>query len=119
MRETNFLIENNARQLWHPMAHPADMQANPPRIITSARGVEITDIHGKTVLDGVGGLWNVNLGYSCDPIKQAIKDQLDELPYYSTFRGTTNAPSIELAYELAEWFKSDGLSRAFFTSGGS
>ncbi|MGO4334159.1 aspartate aminotransferase family protein [Labrys sp. KB_33_2] len=119
MRETNFLIENNARQLWHPMAHPADMQANPPRIITSARGVEITDIHGKTVLDGVGGLWNVNLGYSCDPIKQAIKDQLDELPYYSTFRGTTNAPSIELAYELAEWFKPDGLSRAFFTSGGS
>ncbi|QEN85375.1 aminotransferase class III-fold pyridoxal phosphate-dependent enzyme [Labrys sp. KNU-23] len=119
MRETNFLIENNARQLWHPMAHPADMQANPPRIITSARGVEITDIHGKTVLDGVGGLWNVNLGYSSDPIKQAIKDQLDELPYYSTFRGTTNAPSIELAYELAEWFREDGLSRAFFTSGGS
>ena len=119
MRETNFLIENNARQLWHPMAHPADMQANPPRIITSARGVEITDIHGKTVLDGVGGLWNVNLGYSCDPIKQAIKDQLDELPYYSTFRGTTNAPSIELAYELAQWFREDGLSRAFFTSGGS
>ncbi|OCC07048.1 hypothetical protein BA190_00055 [Labrys sp. WJW] len=119
MRETNFLIENNARQLWHPMAHPADMQANPPRIITSARGVEITDIHGKTVLDGVGGLWNVNLGYSNDPVKQAIKDQLDELPYYSTFRGTTNAPSIELAYELAQWFREDGLSRAFFTSGGS
>ncbi|WP_448955566.1 aminotransferase class III-fold pyridoxal phosphate-dependent enzyme [Labrys neptuniae] len=119
MRETNFLIENNARQLWHPMAHPADMQTNPPRIITSAKGVEITDIHGKTVLDGVGGLWNVNLGYSNDPIKQAIKDQLDELPYYSTFRGTTNAPSIELSYELAEWFKEDGLTRAFFTSGGS
>lgn len=119
MRETNFLTENNARHAWHPMAHPADMLANPPRIIKAASGVEITDIDGKTVLDGVGGLWNVNLGYSCDPIKQAIREQLEELPYYSAFRGTTHPPLIELSYELAEWFKEDGLTRAFFTSGGS
>ncbi len=119
MRETNFIIENNARHLWHPMAHPAEMQANPPRIINSGEGVEIVDIQGKKVLDAVGGLWNVNLGYSCEPVKKAIRDQLDDLPYYSTFRGTTNSPLIELSYELAEWFKPDGLSRSFFTSGGS
>ncbi|PKA44514.1 aspartate aminotransferase family protein [Rhizobium sullae] len=119
MRETNFLTENNARHVWHPMAHPAEMLAHPPRIIKAASGVEITDIDGKTVLDGVGGLWNVNLGYSCDPVKKAIRDQLDELPYYSAFRGTTNPPLIELSYELAEWFREDGLTRTFFTSGGS
>jgi adenosylmethionine-8-amino-7-oxononanoate aminotransferase len=119
MRETNFIIENNARHLWHPMAHPAEMQAHPPRIINSGEGVEIVDVQGKKVLDAVGGLWNVNLGYSCEPVKKAIRDQLDDLPYYSTFRGTTNSPLIELSYELAEWFKPDGLSRSFFTSGGS
>ncbi|MGE0279216.1 MAG: aspartate aminotransferase family protein [Rhizobiaceae bacterium] len=119
MRETNFLIENNARHLWHPMAHPAEMRANPPRIINAAEGVEIVDVHGKKVLDAVGGLWNVNLGYSCEPVKKAIRDQLDELPYYSTFRGTSNSPLIELSYELEEWFRPDGLMRAFFTSGGS
>jgi adenosylmethionine-8-amino-7-oxononanoate aminotransferase len=119
MRETNFIIENNARHLWHPMAHPAEMQAHPPRIINSGEGVEIVDIQGKKVLDAVGGLWNVNLGYSCESVKKAIRDQLDDLPYYSTFRGTTNSPLIELSYELAEWFKPDGLSRSFFTSGGS
>jgi putrescine aminotransferase len=119
MRETNFLIENNARHLWHPMAHPAEMRANPPRIINAAEGVEIVDVHGHKVLDAVGGLWNVNLGYSCEPVKKAIRDQLDELPYYSTFRGTTNSPLIELSYELEEWFRPDGLTRAFFTSGGS
>ncbi|HWT56920.1 MAG TPA: aspartate aminotransferase family protein [Rhizobium sp.] len=119
MRETNFIIENNARHMWHPMAHPAEMQAQPPRIITAGEGVEIVDIQGKKVLDAVGGLWNVNLGYSCEPVKKAIRDQLDELPYYSTFRGTTNSPLIELSYELAEWFRPDGLSRSFFTSGGS
>ncbi|MBX4922284.1 MULTISPECIES: aspartate aminotransferase family protein [Rhizobium] len=119
MRESNFIMENNARHLWHPMAHPAEMQANPPRIINSGEGVEIVDIHGQKVLDAVGGLWNVNLGYSCEPVKKAIREQLDELPYYSTFRGTTNSPLIELSYELADWFKPDGLSRSFFTSGGS
>ena len=77
MRDSNFLIENNARHLWHPMAHPAEMQAKPPRIINGGAGVEVVDIHGKTVLDAVGGLWNVNLGYSCEPVKQAIRDQLD------------------------------------------
>lgn len=119
MREANFLTENNARHVWHPMAHAGDMRANPPRIIKSAKGVEITDLDGKTVLDAVGGLWNVNLGYSCEPVKAAIRDQLDELPYYSSFRGTTNPPMIELSWELAEFFKPDGLTRAFFTSGGS
>ncbi|MEP9374756.1 aspartate aminotransferase family protein [Mesorhizobium sp. KR1-2] len=119
MREANFLIENNARHLWHPMAHPAEMQASPPRIVNAGEGVEITDIHGKRVLDAVGGLWNVNLGYSCEPVKEAIRQQLEQLPFYSTFRGTTNSPLIELSYELAEWFKEDGLVRSFYTSGGS
>ena len=70
------------------------------------------------VVDGVGGLWNVNLGFSCEPIKQAISDQLDRLPYYSIFRGTTNDAAVELSYELAQFFEPDGLQRAFYTSGG-
>lgn len=119
MREINFLVENNARRIWHPMAHPKDMQDHPPRIIMKGEGVHVTDIEGNTVLDAVGGLWNVTLGYSCDPIKKAIADQLKELPYYSGFRGVSTGPAIELAYELTEWFKPEGMVRAFFTSGGS
>lgn len=119
MKDSNFLKENNARQMWHPMTSPKDSIDNPPKIITQANGVSITDIDGHTVVDGVGGLWNVNLGYSCQPVKDAMTRQLEKLPYYSTFRGTTNDAAIELAYELGEFFAPDGLSRAFFTSGGS
>ncbi len=119
MRDDNFLIENNARRIWHPMAHPRDMQAHPPRIIMKGEGIHVTDIEGRSVLDAVGGLWNVTLGYSCDPIKQAIINQLAELPYYSGFRGVSTGPAIELAYELTEWFKPEGMVRTFFTSGGS
>ncbi|EPX81814.1 hypothetical protein thalar_00372 [Litoreibacter arenae DSM 19593] len=58
----------------HPTGHLGAMQQNPPRAISSAKGSTITDMSGHTVVDGVGGLWCVNVGYSCDPIKQAIAD---------------------------------------------
>jgi adenosylmethionine-8-amino-7-oxononanoate aminotransferase len=119
MKDSNYLKEMNARSVWHPMAHPADSQANPPTILTGGEGVKITDVDGHTVVDGVGGLWNVNLGYSCQPIKDAIAAQLDRLPYYSMFRGTSNDCAIELAEELRDFFEPDGLTRAFYTSGGS
>ncbi|SFR37221.1 aminotransferase class III-fold pyridoxal phosphate-dependent enzyme [Litoreibacter janthinus] len=119
MKDSNFLNENNARHMWHPMGHPGASQAHPPRIISSAQGSTITDMKGQTVVDGVGGLWCVNVGYSCEPIKKAIADQLQVLPYYSAFAGTSNEPAIELSYELREMFAPDGMGRAFFTSGGS
>lgn len=119
MKDENYLKANNARSLWHPMTAPSDSLSNPPTIVTGARGVRITDIDGHEVVDGVGGLWNVNLGYSCEPVKTAITEQLDRLPYYSIFRGTSNDCVIELAEELRSFFEPDGLTRAFFTSGGS
>ncbi|MEM7427092.1 MAG: aspartate aminotransferase family protein [Pseudomonadota bacterium] len=117
--QSNFLKENNARFIWHPMAHPAEMRENPPKIVVGAEGVTLTDVDGHKTLDAVGGLWNVNLGYSCDPVKQAITRQLDELAYYSAFRGTVTGPAVELSTMLAEWFAPDGMVRSFFTSGGS
>lgn len=119
MKNSNFLKENNARYFWHPMTHPAESLKNEPKIITGGEGVRIRDIDGHEVIDAVGGLWNVNLGFSCAPIKEAIARQLDVLPYYSTFRGTTNDTAIELSWELKEFFAEDGLERAFYTSGGS
>jgi adenosylmethionine-8-amino-7-oxononanoate aminotransferase len=119
MKDANFLKAHNARSLWHPMTAPADSLKSPPTIITGASGVRIRDIDGHEVVDAVGGLWNVNLGYSCQPVKDAIAAQLDALPYYSTFRGTSNDKVIELAEELRAFFEPDGLTRAFFTSGGS
>ena len=119
MKDSNFLKEHNGRLMWHPMTSPQDSIDNPPKIITSSEGVTITDLDGHSAVDGVGGLWNVNLGYSCQPVKDAMTAQLDKLPYYSTFRGTSNDVAIELSYELNKFFEPDGMSRAFFTSGGS
>ncbi len=119
MKDDNFLREMNGRHLWQPMGHPGAAQDNPPRIIRSAEGVTLTDIDGHSVVDAVGGLWCVNLGYSNDAVKQAISDQLWELPYYSGFAGTTNPPAIEAASAVRDLFAEDGMERVFFTSGGS
>jgi putrescine---pyruvate transaminase len=105
---------------WHPKAHPSEMLAEPPRKIVSAEGVHIVDGEGGRLLDAVAGLWNVNLGYSAKPIKEAIAEQLERMPYYSSFRGTTNQPAEDLARTLIEdWFGPEGMTRAFFSSGGS
>ncbi len=119
MKDANFLKAHNARSYWHPMTAPSDSHAVPPTIVTGAHGTRIRDVDGHEVVDGVGGLWNVNLGYSCQPVKDAIAAQLDRLPYYSIFRGTSNDCVIELAEELRDFFAPDGLTRAFYTSGGS
>ena len=118
MKDSNYLKANNARSLWHPMTAPSDSRKNPPAIITGASGVRIRDVDGHEVVDAVGGLWNVNLGYSCQPVKDAISAQLDRLPYYSIFRGTSNDAVIELSELLRDFFAPDGLTRAFYTSGG-
>ena len=68
MKDDNFLKENNARHMWHPMAHPADSLKNAPKIITHGKGVRIVDVDGNETIDAVGGLWNVNLGYSADTV---------------------------------------------------
>lgn len=119
MKDSNFLIHNNGRFFWQPMGYPSEAADSPSPIIVGGSGVRIRDLQGREVIDAVGGLWNVNLGYSCTPIKEAIARQLDELPYYSAFRGSTNDKAIELSYDVVEFFASDGMARAFFTSGGS
>lgn len=119
MRSANFLKEHNAKEFWQAMAHPGESREAPPVIVTKAEGVMLEDIDGHRTIDGVGGLWSANLGHSCDPIKEAISRQLAELPFFNTFRGTTHPPAIELAYELTRYFEPEGLTRAFFTSGGS
>jgi adenosylmethionine-8-amino-7-oxononanoate aminotransferase len=119
MKDQNWLKEHNARSMWHPMTAPSDSLINPPTIITEGHGVKIIDVDGHEVVDAVGGLWNVNLGFSCQPVKDAIYAQLNRLPYYSTFRGTSNDAVIELSEMLRSFFAPDGLTRAFYTSGGS
>ena len=116
---TDELKAANARSLWHPMAHPKAMKDTPPDIIVRGEGSYIWDVDGHKMVDGVGGLWSANLGFGRTEIRDAIVAQLDELPFYNIFRGTTHPRAIELSERVVEMMRPDGVSAVFFSNGGS
>jgi len=111
--------EDNGQFLWHPMAHPAAMKKQQPDIVARGEGCWIWDVDGHKMLDGVGGLWASNLGHSTKPVRDAIVAQLDELPFYNVFRGTTHPRAIELSSRLVKMMEPDGVSAVLFSNGGS
>ncbi len=119
MSDTDSLKRDNAQFLWHPMAHPAAMRKAAPDIIARGEGCWIWDVDGHKLLDGVAGLWSSNLGHSCKPVRDAIVAQLDELPFFNTFRGTTHPRAIELSRALVDLMRPDGVAAVMFSNGGS
>ena len=116
---TDSALSNSSRLFWRPFDAPSEVLLDPPRRVQSAEGIYVRDDRHR-LIDAVGGLWNVNLGYSQTPIKEAIRQQLDILPYTSVFRGNTTDLAEELAQVLLDdWFGEDGMSRVFYTAGGS
>ncbi|WP_374574489.1 aspartate aminotransferase family protein [Phenylobacterium sp.] len=88
------------------------------RIITRAEGSTIYDGEGNAILDGMAGLWCVNVGYGRTELAEAAYEQMLELPYYNTFFKTATPPTVKLAAKIAE--KLGGhLTHVFFNSSGS
>lgn len=119
MSNTAQLKQDNAQYLWHPMAHPRAMQKTKPDIIVRGQGCWIWDVDGHKMIDGVAGLWSSNLGHSNDHVRDAIVAQLNELPFYNTFRGTTHPRAIELSTRLVKLMEPDGVAAVMFSNGGS
>lgn len=95
----------------------ATYQEKPPVIMTKAEGCWIEDEKGKRYLDGLAGLFCVQIGYSHgEEIGEAVKKQMTVLPFYTNW-GVAHPPAVELATKVAE-LAPDGLERVFFTSGG-
>ena len=88
------------------------------RIIVRAEGCNIYDGDGEVILDGMAGLWCVNVGYGRSELAEVASQQMLELPYYNTFFKTASPPPINLASKIAEKMGGD-LTHVFFNSSGS
>lgn len=119
LQRNNFLREHNTQHQFHPMTHPLISRANPPQIITGANGWHVTDIDGNRMVDGLGGLWNVNVGHNRPEVKAAITEQMDRISYYSSFAGTATAPSIELSARVCGLAATEEVDKVLFSSNGS
>ncbi|MEX2803659.1 aminotransferase class III-fold pyridoxal phosphate-dependent enzyme [Streptococcus sp. H31] len=56
--------------------------------LVSAKEIRLKSIDGKTFIDAISGLWNVILGYNNIYINNAIKEQLDSLPFVNLWSNT-------------------------------
>ena len=102
----------------HPFTTNNDLAAKGARIITRADGVYLTDSEGNHILDGMAGLWCVNIGYGRGELADVAARQMRELPFYNTFFMTSHAPVIALAAKIAELAPAH-LNHVFFAGSGS
>ena len=102
----------------HPFTDHKALMEKGTRIITHADGVYLWDSDGNKILDGMAGLWCVNVGYGRQELVDAATDQMEELPYYNNFFQTTHPPAIELSKALVDISPSQ-FNHVFFTNSGS
>lgn len=115
---THELQALDAAHHMHPFSTQDVLAKRGARVITRADGVWITDSDGNRIIDGMAGLWCVNVGYGRDRLANVAARQMKELPYYNTFFMTTHVPAIALSQKLAEVAPGD-LNHVFYAGSGS
>ncbi|HMO09312.1 MAG TPA: aspartate aminotransferase family protein [Paracoccaceae bacterium] len=108
----------DAAHHFHPFTDNPALAAKGARVITRGQGVWLTDSEGHRILDGMAGLWCVNIGYGRAELARVAARQMEELAYYNTFFQTTHVPAIALAAKIAELAPGD-LNHVFFAGSGS
>ncbi len=102
----------------HPFTEDAALARKGARIITRGKGVFLTDSEGNQIIDGMAGLWCVNVGYGRNDLAEVAARQMEELCYYNTFFQTSHVPAIALAAKIAELAPGD-LNHVFYAGSGS
>ena len=102
----------------HPFTANTALGKKGARIMTQGKGVWLTDSEGNKIIDGMAGLWCVNIGYGRPELGEVAKRQMDELAYYNTFFQTSHVPAIALAAKIAE-LAPEGMNHTFFAGSGS
>ncbi|MBP1931391.1 aspartate aminotransferase family protein [Ammoniphilus resinae] len=107
------ILVKDRKFVWHHMT--PYRETKDPMVIVESEGAWITDIHGNRYLDGMSGLWCVNVGYGRTELAEVAYEQLKTMPYYPLTQ--SHLPAIALAEKLNEWLRGDYV--IFFSNSGS
>lgn len=99
---TAILREKDAAFHFHPFTDNGALKLDERRIIVRGDGVWLWDSEGNRILDGMAGLWCVNVGHGRPEIIDAVRSQMSEISYYNTFFKTSHQPVIELSEMLVD-----------------
>ena len=99
---TNYddLADRDIHNLLHPQTNITDLLKAGPQIIESGNGIRVKDAKGQTLIDGMAGLWCVNVGYGRKELSETLKLAAENLSYFHSFTGMSNPPEILLAEKL-------------------
>jgi adenosylmethionine-8-amino-7-oxononanoate aminotransferase len=89
----------------------------PVPVIARGQGCSLWDATGHHLVDGLSGLFTVQVGHGRRDLAEAARAQAETLDYFPIWT-YAHPPAIELAARLAELAPGD-LQRVFFTTGGS
>jgi putrescine---pyruvate transaminase len=116
MTNTSRLLATDSAHLIHPLHHPSATPAT--RVWVEGKGAVIKDSNGKEYIDGLAGLWNVNVGHGRRELAEVALRQMATLAYHSSYAGGSNYPAIALGEKLSALFY-PSINTFFFTSGGA
>ena len=113
---SNPLDSDARRHLWGHFTRLSSVQRDGMPIIDRGEGAYVFDTNGKRYLDGLSGLFTVNVGHGRAELAAAAEAQTRKLSYFPLWSFGTE-PAIRLAARLAHLAPGD-LNRVFFTTGG-
>ena len=112
------LKTSDRRHHLHPFTDHGALSVDERRIISRADGVWLWDTDGNRIMDGMAGLWCVNVGHGRQEIVDAVRAQMSELSYYNTFFKTSHPPVIELS-EMLAGIAPEHMNMVFYGGSGS
>ena len=105
-----------ADHLWMHFARQGRHPEVPVPVVTRGDGAYIWDNRGRKILDGLSGLFVVQIGHGRRELAEVAAKQTAELAFFPVW-GYTTPVQAELAERLADLAPGD-LNRVFFTTGG-
>ncbi|MBY0120351.1 aminotransferase class III-fold pyridoxal phosphate-dependent enzyme [Bacillus sp. S/N-304-OC-R1] len=112
MIENDQLVKQDHDHLWHAMSRY--VKGGKPMVAESGEGAWFTDIEGNRYLDGVSGLWCLNLGHGRKEIVDAAAEQMMKLSYFPLT--LSHIPAIQLSAKISDLL-GDSYTTFFSNSG--
>lgn len=113
VEQSQSITEKDRKNVWHHISQYNDEKR--PMVITEGKGSWITDHNGDKFLDGMSGLWCVNVGYGREELARVAYEQMQKMAYASMTQ--SHVPGIELAEKLNELLDDDYM--IFYSNSGS
>jgi putrescine---pyruvate transaminase len=111
-------LDMDRAHVLHPYTDFSSFAQTGSQIIARAEGMYATDTDGRRLLDGIAGLWCVNIGHGRHEMADAVARQITDMQYYNPFGASSNIPAAELGAKLAE-LAPGSLNHVYYTCGGS